>query len=161
MKQFLVILVVFFLTSCEQVNAFMDRATDQYLKKNYASTLYYGDFSKVATEYDVGYYLFRTITYKGEKNANFVQSPSVTVSLGTGDCEDFALLYMNILYVNFGIKSDLVFVEHSKMRTVEGGGEFDHCMVRLANGDIIEPQNGLVYIVDVEYSYKFDEIFKR
>jgi len=161
MKQFMVILAVVLLTGCQQIDAFMDGCIDQYNKKYYKTSLYYGDFSMIKSVNKIGVFIINNIHYKFEVNGNYVQSPYETLSLGTGDCEDFALLYMNILYVRFGIKSELIFVDSKDVsyRTVENGELFDHCMVRLADGTIVEPQNGFYYSVEVQYSYTFDEIF--
>ena len=54
-----------------------------------------------------------SITYKSDWSAHnateFVQSPEETLDLGTGDCEDYAILIGAIL-INMGINVDFVFV---------------------------------------------------
>lgn len=118
----------------------------------YASD-YLPDFS---TYFNLGFKLRHMIEYKVDIRDEF-QSPEETFLNKSGDCEDFAILYINILYVKKGEKANLVLIEDS--RTIIEGGNANHAVVQLSNGDLIEPQTGRRVDSDVKYSYSFDELF--
>lgn len=68
------------------------------------------DWKKVKVAFE---FVRDSITYKSDWKSqgveNFVQSPEETLDLGTGDCEDFAILIGAIL-INMGLDVNLVFV---------------------------------------------------
>lgn len=127
---------------------------------------------------EIGEFLQRNITWKSGKYSA-VQDPAETWHRGTGNCEDFSMLFANIAYFELGIKVEIVCVTHDDMeyvmsgstievvklegitdisRAVESGGMPDHTIIRY-NGIVYEPQNGNTYNVDVQYSYSFDTVF--
>ncbi len=106
---------------------------------------------------DIGWFLHENIEYKAD-GSDFTQSPARTWALKTGDCEDFAVLFLCIAYYELGLEGQLVAVDTDDIRTVEDGGRINHAMVRY-NGVIYEPQNGCVCSGDVGYYYGFWAVF--
>lgn len=137
-----------------------DLAGDIYFSETYKDTpLYYGDFHEVKTKADIAKFIGERVTYQSD----FIDeksSPRETLSRGYGDCEDFAILYLNILYVVFREKAELVLVNSGEQRTIETGGIANHVIVRLPDGRLLEPQNGsIVKYASVRFSYTFDQVF--
>lgn len=148
----LVLLVVGGLSGCKQI---VDYGTDCAAADRYSNTpLYYGNFSFIRDETLIPFWMDQRVTYK---MSNDLATPEQTVITGYGDCEEFALLYLNIMYIRFGKKGDLCLVVHG--RTVEAGGrECNHAVVRYGS-TLIEPRTGNQVYYTVCYSYKFDDIF--
>lgn len=157
-KILLVLAVAFLLFSCTQI---ANNVTDVELScKAAGHHLYYCDgFNSLNSYSDISNWIATNVTYKSESNDNW-QEPKTTVQKGTGDCEDFAILYMNILYVRFGIKADLIILDHDNMtRTIMDGGKINHAIIYFA-GKYIDPQKGIEYRPSkIGYKYSFDEVF--
>jgi hypothetical protein len=119
--------------------------------------LYYGDFSRVLSPCFISAWMRERVTYESTRRVKY---PEETLSSGSGDCDCYALLYMNIMYVCFGIKCDLALVNTGK-RHVVAGGKIDHAVVRLPNGTLISAQSGAVFNGKIRYIYYFDEVFSR
>ena len=156
MKKILgVILVVLTLSSCEQI---INYGTDAATGSRYSDMdIYYGPFLGVETEADIPYWMDMHVHYKTNKDT--VQSPEEFVSSGYGDCDEFALLYLDIMYVVFRKKGEICIVKSG--RTVEAGGrDYNHTVVRYGS-TIIEPMTGKVAHYEVGYSYAFDDIFNK
>jgi hypothetical protein len=79
----------------------------------------------------IGYWIEQNITYKADE-FDYMQSPKETLKRKTGDCEDFAVLYLWLVYKNHGIKLSVITVPWPESKT-------DHKMV-LQGDKIIEPQ---------------------
>lgn len=122
--------------------------------------LYYGDFSEIKTRRDIVPYIRAHVYYKSE-SVDEAASPEHTLSRGYGDCEDFAILYMNILYVVFQEESSIAFVDIDKRRAVVEGGRINHAIVQLQDGQLIEPQRGYVVDYPVGYRFSFWSVFRR
>lgn len=81
------------------------------------------------------------------------QCPEKTWKSGKGDCEDQALLYLNILYVNYGIKGSLC------LSRIDVGRY--HAFIRMPSGVMIEPQTG-DYVYEEPYVVlTFDQVFEE
>ncbi len=104
----------------------------------------------------IGIFLSDNISYTADTGEDCAQSPEETWRSQSGDCEDFAILFMNIAYFSLGIKCELVLVQMS--RSVENGGEMNHAAVRY-NGIVYEPQTGETLTTSVSYYYTFDTVF--
>lgn len=159
MKKLLVLLLPLLFISCAQI---ADNMTDIDLSiKASGHSLYYSDdFNNISSYSDIDNWIGKNITYKSE-SSDVWQNPEETIKKGYGDCEDFAILYMNILYVRFGIKAVLVICDSDKMtaRTVVDGGEINHAILYFA-GKYIDPQTGNEYrLYKVGYKYTFSEVF--
>lgn len=148
----MVIVVAMAFSGCKQI---IDFGTDCAAADRYSEIpIYYGGFYSIKVEEQIPFWMTDRVTYR---MSNDLATPEQAVVTGYGDCEEFALLYLNILYVVFGKKGELCLVEYG--RTVEAGGRScNHAVVRY-DGKLIEPLSGSVVHYEVCYSYKFDDIF--
>jgi hypothetical protein len=148
----LVVLTVISLSSCKQI---VDYGTDLASADRYRHIpIYYNSFWGMTDEAWIPLWMDAHITYTQSSD---LQTPAECVASGYGDCEEFALMYLNIMYVMFGKKGELCLVESG--RTVEAGGrDCNHAVVRYGS-TIIEPMTGREAHYVVCYSYKFDDIF--
>jgi hypothetical protein len=154
MKRFIIVLfAIFSLSSCKDM---YNEVTDIYYWNELANLeLYYGDFTEVHNDLYISYWISRNIAYK---KTDEILSPRNILKRGYGDCNDYAILYMNIMYVRFGKKCSLCLVDTS--RNIINGGKVNHAIVRLPDGKLIEPQTGFVSRESVCYEYGFNSIFK-
>lgn len=148
----LVLLVVVSLSGCKQM---VDYGTDCAAADRYSNIpLYYNSFWGIDNEAYIPIWMDAFITYRASSD---LQTPAECVESGYGDCEEFAIMYLNIMYVMFGKKGELCLVESG--RTVESGGmSANHAVVRYGS-TIIEPMTGRIAYYEVCYSYAFDDIF--
>lgn len=114
------------------------------------------DLSNIKTFTDIGYFLQAHITYKDD-NPNKFSGAENTMKRGYGDCEDYVIVFINIAYIVFGIKMDLLIVDTTN-RTVVNGGIGDHVIVGY-NGKTYSGQWGheLDY-TNILYKYTFNEV---
>lgn len=139
------------LSSCS-----FDTWRDDKLRDIYTGfPLYYGDFSVIEDMAYIPWYMDNRVEYV---STDTPQSPETTLLRGKGDCDCYALLYMNIAYVRFGIKCDLAFCN---IRKVVDGGKVNHAIIRLPSGEYISAQNGEPYTGSVGYLFTFDEVFSE
>lgn len=162
-KIFIIILVAIACSSCSfdvegKAQEQLDEYRDEQLEKKFTGhTLYYGDFSEIDSIDDIPDYMDRYVDYLKTINA---QDPEYTLFIGTGDCDCFALLYQNILFVRFGIKSDLGIVKNTDRHVVEGG-RTNHAVIILEEGTPIHAQSGALFTGAIGYMFTFDEVFSR
>lgn len=154
MRKLAVLLLALTISGC----AFQsDEWIDDALHRQYTGfSLYYGDFSEV---YDIDVipdYMYYRVKYVETDDP---QSPEYTLSRGKGDCDCYAILYMNIAFVQFGVKCDLAFCDTS--RQIIEGGKINHAVVRLPSGEYIGAQSGLPYTGPIGYVLDFDEVFSE
>jgi len=156
MKKALLLIVAFLsLTSCKQI---YDTQQEAYNQKMFSDIpVYYGNFEGLETLEDITPWINSRVTYK---ETDRVLSPEECIIRGQCDCDGYALLWMNIAYVQFGIECDLILVK-DESRKIEAGGTINHALVRLPNGTQIAPQNGEKRNYTVRYSYHFDEVFNK
>jgi len=121
------------------------------------SDLYYADFSSISTISDIPIYLRENIDYVRDEVSEW-STAKETLERGYGDCEDITIAYMNILYIRFNMKAELILVD---TRVVEagGGGRMNHCIVRLPNGTTIGSHSGAILNYTTGYSYSFNLFF--
>ena len=172
-----ILLGIISLTSCSVFGSeenYLDRAYEEMASDH---PIYYGNFLGVETLDDVVPWIWNFIDYASE-DVDQWNSPQLTLIRGYGDCEDIAILAMNIAYVALGVEFDLVLVNldltlrslesygivcpyHSNERTVVGGGNINHAMLSRL-GKVYEAQQSLVdpYLIPVEYVYRFKEVLK-
>ncbi len=162
------ILTITLLNSCD-VQYIQDRTSDLFYERTLTADLYYSDdFNNIVSELFVSTYINHVAYVEYAKDIiEGTKQPKKTLESKKGDCEDFAVLYLNILYVRFGIKGSIILVDdvkfkehHRNTRAIREGGEISHAMIKV-NGVIIEPQNGRVYrgYYPIGYEYSFDEVF--
>ncbi len=87
----------------------------------------------------VSEWVHNTIEYTIENEAEF-QSPNETMALGTGDCEDFAMLMLWRVWDVYGVRGKMVIVS-------KAGTEILHAIVRI-DGTYYDPTNGTQPDVD-------------
>jgi hypothetical protein len=156
MKAIVPIILAVLFTSCGPMfNSIIDEMNYNNID---GMELYNGDFSDITRPSRIGRWIYDTIEYKLDTSDHW-QTPEETLTLGTGDCEDMALLYINILYLRFGEKADMATVDSE--RTVVKGGYYNHMVVSLQDGRLINAQGGSEFHGEVKFLYTFDEIFTR
>ncbi len=101
-------------------------------------------------------FLKRFLTYHikpKEDITDRIQSPDETLLLGTGDCEDYSILYIDLMYLWFNVKCNLilVYVDRSSV---------NHVVIELPDGTLVEPQNNKTVHYNVEHRIKYDNLFK-
>jgi hypothetical protein len=160
-KYIIFLLAILSLSSCNQI---IDTIT--ILNYDNKELAYHPDWENLDSFRKISYWINQRVEYKSNKNSSG-QDPQTTLDLGTGNCTDYALLFMNIAYYGMDIKMNLITVKIDDMqpdpelfnRSIIQGGFPDHTMIYY-NQEIIEPQNGYPYIGEILYIYSFDEIFK-
>lgn len=122
------------------------------------SEIYYNDdFYYLDSIADICHYIMYNVNYKADRG-DIWSDPKTTLTRGYGDCEDMTILFMNIYYIVFGEKCELVTVNSS--RKVEAGGIVNHALVRLPNGRLQEANVvGTNQSLVVGYSFGFDSFF--
>lgn len=114
---------------------------------------YYHEFYTVGS---IPAYIGARIDYRVDGGVDVWSGPENTFYRRYGDCEDIALLYLNILYISKGIKGNLLLVDVPRL--IVGGGEINHAVIEV-DGVQIEPQTGTVVNYRIGYRYTFNEIF--
>lgn len=148
------LLIVLMLSGCQQV---YNNIADSVYEAEFSNiSLYYGDFSGIKDMNQISFWMRRRVTWKYTRS---IQSPKETLERGTGDCDGYALLYMNIAYVLFNVKCDLVLTDLDD-RKIKEGGTIDHAVVRLPSGKLIDAESGWEYNGPICYIYSFDTVFK-
>lgn len=84
--------------------------------------------------------------------SGIVQNPSETLFLGTGDCEDFAILYIDLMALWFGIECNLILVSTDN-------DTINHAVVELPDGTLINAENSQVVYYKVEHRIEYDNLF--
>ena len=158
MKQFLVILMVFTLVSCEYLEYAEDDMMDKALEDTYCNMpLYFTNYTGIDDISDISDWLQYRIDYR---ECDDVYTPEEVLTQGWGDCDGFTLAWMNIAFIRFGIKTSIVFVDDDEARKVVKGGDINHVVVQLPNGVQIEPQTGWVCDYPIRYIFSFNTVFR-
>ena len=161
-----VLAMVLLLTGCDLYN-------DSYYG-NMANNhdLFYGDFSEIQDISGISAYIRKYVTPKPDIE-DLWSNPSITLSRGYGDCEDLAILYLNIAYVRFGIKGSILLIDILDMsslpsnyanKSIISGGFTDHAVIEI-EGKVFAPITGNFcgfydeILNDVGFRYNFNEIF--
>lgn len=168
-KIILTLLVVFIFCSCS-----MDMYESHFSSLASGHRLWINpDLANFHTYRGIGYYLTSQIQYRSESGDDW-SNPETTFNRGYGDCDDYAIAFMNIVYLSMGIKMELVLVHKESLEYIWDDdisiydvdskapmlieGVLDHAMVRY-KGVLIEPTTGSMYTGAVYYSFSFDEVF--
>lgn len=155
-KIFFIIIVSLIFVSCD--NPVFNTISDYIYEEEFSDIpLYYSDFSEIENINQIPLWMKSKISYE---KTDEVLSPEEILTRGKCDCDGFAILYMNIAYVRFGIKCSLCIVDQNSKEIIDGGIG-NHAIVRLPDGTLIEPQNGKIIYYDVGYEYDFDDVFSR
>ena len=151
MKKILFVLVAMLMMGC-------DIAVDNYLyNKLSGKTLYYGDFSGIETIDDIAPWVNKHIRPREQDTYRDVEE---ILKDGHGDCNDMALVWINIAYVVFGEKYSMVIVKYERPRAiVDGGLYFNHAVVLIGSECLDVYLNKLVIYETIYYKYSFENIF--
>lgn len=162
MKKIIIVvaLAALVFTSCDMV---VDSVATDLAKGH--TMIYREEWKDLTTHREIGLWLSAHVEYRYDDIYEW-SDPGVTLARGYGDCNDMAILYMNIAYVALGIEMELVLVEDAKidysvpqpMKSIESGGFVDHVMVRY-DGVLISPYYGTVVEGPVGYYYSFWQVF--
>ena len=115
-------------------------------------------FDDILSIDDIYIYLDQNIAYKKDNIIDNWATAESTYNNGFGDCEDKAILFLNILYLKFRIKGNLILL-NTNNRAIVTGGVINHAVVEF-DGIIIDP----VSLIEskptiVMFYYEFDELF--
>jgi hypothetical protein len=75
---------------------------------------------------------------------------------GKGNCKDFCLVYINLYFIKFEQKLNILFVNDS--RKIENGGSVNHSIIQLDDKQFC-PQKGQFESYNIGYSYSFNDLF--
>lgn len=95
-------------------------------------------------------FCWQTISYVPD-NGDVWQLPHETLMRGAGDCEDFSLLFMFLIYKNLGIESHLVRVD----RGILG----NHFLVRMENGRYYDPMVSFFKDMNLDERWKILDVY--
>ena len=152
--------IFFFLVFVLLVGCYADHEQDESTPSS-ENKYYESDFKNdivVKTFDEALHYVFTTIEYKDDP-LDYWQTPEQTYTLKTGDCEDFAILVMWIIWEKLKIDSRLILISK------DGIG---HAIISV-NGEYYDPRNTGVmyrtmkaYPVDLStwkilYTFSYDE----
>ncbi|TET97720.1 MAG: hypothetical protein E3J23_08560 [Candidatus Stahlbacteria bacterium] len=126
-------------------NIFSERASGH--------NIYYGDFSEILVIEDISPWIMSRIVYMPDEGDKW-DDPEVVLKRGYGDCDDFAILVMNIAYVVFGIEFDLVLVDTNLVRIIEEGGDINHASVAIEN-IVFDVYNLSRYSLDIPIAFRY------
>ena len=163
-KKLIVILsLVASLTSCKMINMEIAQISNTHYEELLGNgfTFYEPDWiDEIESFEQIPYVMEQHITYKRE-STDYWQSPEETCILGTGDCEDFSILFMNIAFLKFGYVCNLVLIntEDSTCRAVVSGDwDINHAIVEY-NYDYIEAtkskEEGFYYWIKLTVDFRF------
>ena len=110
------------------------------------------DFEGLDSFPQIADFLREKITYESSTEW---KSPKNTYESGIGDCEDIAVLFMNIAYFTMNVKMDLA---TTYLRSISKGGVINHAELYY-DGFIYDIYCGIkIYNRSPQYIYKFYEI---
>ncbi len=151
MKSFILLLLLLLFSSCSQI---LDSYYGSLIVKH---ELYKTDFGDIKSLVDIPIWMGKNGVYKADVIEEW-SSPQETLERGYGDCEDIAILFMNIAYLELGIKMDLVLV-NTNQRHVVSGGIPNHAEVRYDSLNYNIYSGMPVNNREINYIYYFKEIF--
>lgn len=158
MKKLTIVALAVVLAGCSlDIDEIRDEFRDGFYGADFSGfSVYYGDFSAVRCMGDIPSWMTARVQYVV---TNEIQGPEYTLYRGWGDCDCYAMLYMDIAFVRFGVKCDLALVDTG--RAVVAGGVINHAVIRLPSGRLVNAQNGTTYTGQIAYVYTFDEVFNK
>ena len=150
------VIVIILFSSCS-----FNQVCDSFYQTRFKKmNLYYDDYSNIYSYSDIASWINNRITYQQDK-FDYWSAPSDVIARGYGDCDDYALLFINIAYIVFGDECNLILVDKASLRTVVKGGVVNHAMVEKDGEFINQYSGGIITYVKVGFTYTFDELFWR
>lgn len=144
-----------------------DISTDLFysLRANNHTLYYSDDFKWCKSSEDICmFFRDKKLLYISDSMDNW-KNPEQTIVDAGGDCEDFCILFLNILYINTGIKGEIALIDESiTSRNIVNGGNINHAVIIIDNC-IFDVIGERAYSeletskFDIGYTYTFDEIF--
>ena len=161
MKKIVLILLVLVSVGCSLYDSIYSEIADDTYEREIqkANIFYHEDFYTLHSISDIQEYLNKNMEYKSDGGDGDVWSTAKEIfTRGYGDCEDYAILFINIYYVVFGVKLSVVAI--ASYREVVAGGEAGHLLVELSTNILISPRSGRIdRSSPVLYRYSFDLFF--
>lgn len=164
MKKMFLIFTILILFGCSLQNELSESelTNSKLMELAKDHNLYYlQEWEYLTDPYEIIGWIKNHVVYKAEPyREDYWQDPEETLLLGTGDCEDFVILFMNIYYISTGIKTDMALVDmYEFFRDIGEGGDANHALVLLENNRTIDPQTGIYWNFSIKYIMYFDDIF--
>lgn len=135
---------------------------DLLLERASGHDLYYNSvFDGYTPTYEIIALIINSyVWYEPDVGADVWSNPKETFERGYGDCEDYAILFMSILYYRTGERAKLGIVHTDNARTIIDGGRVNHAVVILEGGVIFDPVlSEEVAFSSIGYVYTFEEVF--
>ena len=82
--------------------------------------IYMEEWEELENWQDIVMWIWAKVYYSPDGEKDIWSTPLETLNRGKGDCEDFVILFMNIYYVRFGVKLDMVVLDMNKRTKVNG-----------------------------------------
>ena len=121
--------------------------------------IYNKEWEELRSVWDIVYWIDRNIHYVSDGEYDIWSPAWETLERGYGDCEDYCILFMNIYYVVFEEKCDLIAV-NAINRALVNGGFVNHAEILFEDGTVLDPTNIKWYENrTVGYLYDFDLFF--
>ena len=150
-KIIFILLVVFAVSGCDHFQDlyFLAKIGDGF------DLYYHEDFEKLKSITQITEWVNSNIEYEKDAIGSSWQSPEETLKRGFGDCEDIAILLINIIYVSLGVKTDLVCNDVNN-RKIVNGGKVNHAEIHY-NGTIYDIYTAKpMRNVNIGFMYTFD-----
>ncbi len=159
MKKIVSVMLIIVMMGCNLVvgDDFNDGVNLRKIQKT--NLIYMEEWEELENWQDIVMWIWAKVYYSPDGEKDIWSTPLETLNRGKGDCEDFVILFMNIYYVRFGVKLDMVVLDMNK-RTKVNGGYFNHAEVLLEDGKTLCVQiGGLGQGQSISYRYEFDLFF--
>ncbi len=155
MRQLIIIISIISITSCSW-NNFVDSEIFSHLEPIQLYDYAEYDLTEITTYREIALFNRSLINYQTESGEKMT-SPKDTINLGFGDCDEYALMFMNVAYLTQDVKMSFVMINLE--RSVVSGGNGNHYDV-MYEGVVYSAQTGRVSEQqEILYSYTFDEVF--
>jgi len=115
-------------------------------------------FHKVREIKDIHTFIKQYLEYRPVASDTWA-TPKEVLERKWGNCAELSILYMNILFLKFGIKTNFVLVLVDTRKIVEGG-KADHAIIELGN-KTFEPLTNSFIEYPIKYKYSFDGVFNQ
>jgi hypothetical protein len=155
MKFIFIILIILF-SSCN-INIddnYRDNIYTKYIEGHKLLIIDYGEYTNF---YGISKRI-ALIPYKASNNNYFPEMSEILIA-DSIDCKGRVIMAMIILYVEFGIKTNLVLTDLYNSRVIIEGGKVNHAVIEY-NGQLFDPMYlGMSIYVPIQYIYYFDDVF--
>ena len=167
MKKIFIVLFLFFLSGCklfdDMYNEWADKKQQREYFSNHKLSYYdFGDFSGYESDEDKIFFMVSAIRHKVPKyqETDDLPDPEEILEDGYTYCAGFALLLMNVMFVEENMEASIVTTDSSTQttRTIVNGGWVDHAAI-LYDDKTYSTQSGLEIEIKIGYIYTLKEVF--